>query len=185
MMSEETCRSWVRRVSYVLLADAISRPSTSAAMVAIKAIPSLTTSCVSELRCFLGTIARKNMPSSAPVKTHPNTMHAIATELSIYPQAVEWWPTRAEYRGGRARRQAAAVGRLASAALDRENVSSVVSAQRYDRHRTTLLEVLDAYRAAHPVIAKTLAPRPNGGAGRSLAGVALGRVQGEMERGPA
>src|SRR5215467_15026152 len=86
-------------------------------MVAIKAMQSLTTSCVSELRCFLGTSARKNMPSSAPVKTHPNTMHAIATELSIYPQDVEWWPTRAEYRGGRARRQAATVGRLASTAL--------------------------------------------------------------------
>src|SRR5215471_1797676 len=184
MMSEETCRSWVRRVSYVLLADAISRPSTKAAMVAIKAIPSLTTSCVSELRCFSGTSARKNMPSSAPVKTHPNTMLAMAIELSIYLQGVQWWSTRAEYRRGRGQASSRRGRPTRAGVLDRANVSSVVSAQRYD-HRTTLLEASDAHRAVHTVIARTSAPPPSGRTGRFLARLAVGRMQGEMERGPA
>ena len=47
--------------------------------------------CVSELRCFSGTSVRKNIPSSAPVKTHPNTMHATVSELTIYLQGVERW----------------------------------------------------------------------------------------------
>ena len=117
MISAETCKSWVRRVSYVLLADATSKPSTSAAMVAISAIPSFTTSCVSELRCFSGTSVRKNIPSSAPVKTHPNTMHATASELTIYLQGVERWSTGPEYRRGPAMRQAAAASQFAPRCL--------------------------------------------------------------------
>src|SRR5262245_20358950 len=92
-------------------------------MVAIKAIPSLTTSCVSELRCFLGTSARKNMPSSAPVKTHPNTMHAIATELSIYPQDVEM----VAYSGGVSGGRCQASSRRARIAEDRIGVLSLVA----------------------------------------------------------
>src|SRR5262250_3403514 len=96
--------------------------------------------------------------------------------MVAYSGGVSEGTRQASSRRGRPRR---------ARVLDRANVSSVVSAQRYDRHRTTLLEAPDAHRAAHTVIAKTSAPRPNGGAGRSLAGVAVGRLQGEMERGTA
>jgi len=84
MISAETCNSWFRRVSYVLFAEAISRPRTSAAIVAIRAIPSFTTSFVSVLRCSSGNTVRKSSPSSAPPKTHAKTMKPIAIALRYY-----------------------------------------------------------------------------------------------------
>jgi hypothetical protein len=58
----------------VLFAEAISRLRTSAAIVAINAIPSFTTSFVSVLRCSSGYTERKNRPISAPPKTHAKAM---------------------------------------------------------------------------------------------------------------
>ena len=56
----------------------------SAAIVAIGAIPSFTTSFVSVLRCSSGNTVRKSRPNSAPPKTHAKAMQAIAIELKIY-----------------------------------------------------------------------------------------------------
>jgi hypothetical protein len=50
MTSEEVCTSWLLRVSKAPFAEAISRLRTSADIVAISAIPSLTTSFESALR---------------------------------------------------------------------------------------------------------------------------------------
>src|SRR5262249_52831203 len=86
MMSAETCNNWFLRVSYVLFAEAISRLRTSAAIVAISAIPTFTTSFVSVLRCSPGNMARNSRPANAPANTHAKAMPPIAIELRTYLQ---------------------------------------------------------------------------------------------------
>src|SRR6516162_9561457 len=84
MISAEACSSWLPRVSKVPFADEISRPRTNAAIVAISAIPSFTTSFVSVLRCSSGNTVRKSRPISAPPKTHAKAMQPTAIGLRIY-----------------------------------------------------------------------------------------------------
>ena len=68
----------------MLFADAISRLRTSAAIVAISAIPSFTTSFVSVLRCSSGKRERKSRAASAPPKTHAKVMPPTTREFRIY-----------------------------------------------------------------------------------------------------
>src|SRR5262249_19319890 len=75
------CLSSASWVSNELFAEPVSRPSTSAAMVAIRPIPTFTTSFESALRWFSGKTVRKNMPRSAPPKMHAKVIPAISREL--------------------------------------------------------------------------------------------------------
>src|SRR5262245_21516924 len=56
-----------------LFAEATSRPSTSADMVATRPIPTFTASFDSSLKCGVGSLRRRRMPSSAPPNTQANT----------------------------------------------------------------------------------------------------------------
>src|SRR5262249_30298179 len=75
------CLSSASWVSNALFAEPVSRPSTSAAMVAIRPIPTFTTSFESGLRCSFGNTLWKSMPSSAPPKMHAKMIPAISSEL--------------------------------------------------------------------------------------------------------
>ena len=67
----------------------LTAANTSAAIVAISATPSITTSFVSVLRCSSGNIVRKCTPISAPPKTLAKAMQATSIELRVYlPRAV-------------------------------------------------------------------------------------------------
>ena len=77
--------AYINNQLYQLFADDSSRLRTSAAIVAISAIPSFTTSFVSALRCSSGNMLRTDRPSTAPPKTHANAMQPIAIELRTYP----------------------------------------------------------------------------------------------------
>ena len=61
-------------VSKELLADAVTRPRTSAVMVAMRPAPSLTVSLDSLLRCCSGKVIRSHIPISTPPSVHANTM---------------------------------------------------------------------------------------------------------------
>src|SRR5271169_4361072 len=87
IISAETCTSWLLRVSKALLAEATKRLKTSADIVAISAIPSLTTSFESLLRCSSGSTLCTTIASSALPKTSANTIQPIAIGLMSHPPA--------------------------------------------------------------------------------------------------
>ena len=63
--------------SNVLLAEAVTRPRSSAVIVATSPIPSRTTSCDSLLRCGAGSQLRMNVPAMALPKVQMNVMDAM------------------------------------------------------------------------------------------------------------
>ncbi len=75
--------SWAtpaRCVSKELFADAIINPSTSAVIVPMRPMPSLTTSFDSLVRCCSGKTARKIIPSSVPPNTQAKIIPLISNE---------------------------------------------------------------------------------------------------------
>src|SRR5262245_40136367 len=83
MTSTAVCLTWLVFVSKELFAEARTRPSTSAVMVPMSPIPTLTTSRDSGLRCCSGSVAPSSMPSSTPAQTHAKMISEIATALTL------------------------------------------------------------------------------------------------------
>src|SRR5262245_26251939 len=68
-------------VLWAVFAEDIRRLSTKAARVAIRPVASLMTSVESWLRWCLGSLARTDVPRTAPPKRHAMTMAAIESEF--------------------------------------------------------------------------------------------------------
>ena len=84
MTFEADCLNSVLIESNESLADAISRPSTSADNVAIRPVTSLTMSFDASLRWLSDATLRSHIPASAPPKTHTNVIDATANALMVH-----------------------------------------------------------------------------------------------------
>src|SRR5262245_26711823 len=81
MMLADICVNSLRCELNEVWAAPISRPRTSAAIVAISPVPSLTMSFESALKWSSGRAFRSNIPSTAPAKTQTNTVQLMAVAL--------------------------------------------------------------------------------------------------------
>lgn len=123
------------------LADAVSSPRTSAAIVAIKPTPSLTASFDSALSSSSGKTPRRAFPTSAPPKTTTKVIMLRAKELIFY------WPPKAALvtttsrlfgLSGRATRSAECSGA--------SDTSQLLKAMHSQVHLWILLSVLNGRR---------------------------------------
>src|SRR5687767_10473699 len=69
-----------------LLAAAVTRPRTSAVIVAISPIPTFTVSLDSASRWSLGKVERSHMPTSTPPNTQAKTVRLATRGLTLGPR---------------------------------------------------------------------------------------------------
>ena len=94
MTVEVNCRTWVVFWSNVFLADAISRPSTSAVRVPIRPPVSLTTSLESGCRWCSDNNGRTTIPASAPPNITANTRSEITRSFIRANSPPSCWLSR-------------------------------------------------------------------------------------------